>query len=169
MLRTFSYLTHMKATLITAATALVALCSAPLASAHCQVPCGIYADDNVFATMHKDQETIEKAMKQIAELSKDPTANANQLVRWVNNKEKHAQSIQDTVAAYFLAQRVKLNEADKNAYTQKLALLHQITVYAMKCKQTTDVENAQKLHVALDSFQAAYVGKKITKAKAHSH
>ena len=146
----------MKKIILSSTVALLALVSAPMLSAHCQVPCGIYADDNVFATMHKDQETILKSMQQITELSKDPSKNANQLTRWINNKEKHAQSIQDTVAQYFLAQRVKITETDKDAYTKKLTLLHQITVYAMKCKQTTDLENAKKLHTALDQFHAAY-------------
>jgi nickel superoxide dismutase len=149
----------MKTTILSASIILLALSSAPMLSAHCQVPCGIYADDNVFATMHKDQETIAKAMQQITELSKDPAKNANQLTRWINNKEKHAQSIQDTVAQYFLAQRIKITEADKEAYAKKLTLLHQITVYAMKCKQTTDLENAKKLHTALDQFHAAYAKK----------
>ena len=152
----------MKTTIISSAVALIALVSSPVLSAHCQVPCGIYADDNVFVTMHKDQETIAKAMEQINELSKEPTKNANQLTRWVNNKEKHAQSIQDTVAQYFLAQRIKITATDKEAYTKKLTLLHQITVYAMMCKQTTDPENAKKLHTALSEFQVSYG------AKAHS-
>lgn len=153
------------------ATALLTIAAAPIVSAHCQVPCGIYADDNVFGTMHTDQQTIEKAMKEIDELSKEPTKNANQIVRWVTNKEKHAQSIQDTVSAYFLAQRIKLEEAgtDKNAYLNKIALLHKITVLAMKCKQTTDIENAQNLHKALDEFQSAYAGKTDAKAETHTH
>jgi Lhr-like helicase len=149
----------MKTTILSSAVALLALASAPMLSAHCQVPCGIYADDNVFVSMHKDQETIAKAMQQITELSKDPSKNANQLIRWVNNKEKHAQSIQDTVAQYFLAQRVKITETDKAAYAKKLTLLHHITVYAMKCKQTTDLENAKKLHATLDQFHAIYAKK----------
>ena len=109
--------------------------------AHCQVPCGIYADDNVFVGLEKDVETISKAMKMLA----DDKAPLNQKVRWVNNKESHAQSIQDVVAQYFLAQRVKVSEAEKDAakYGKKLALLHQITVHAMKCKQTTDTANAE--------------------------
>ncbi|MEO1857821.1 MAG: superoxide dismutase [Ni] [Rubritalea sp.] len=149
----------MKTTIISSAVALLVLVSAPMLSAHCQVPCGIYADDNVFVSMHKDQETIAKAMQQITELAKEPSKNANQLTRWVNNKEKHAQSIQDTVAQYFLAQRIKITETDKEAYSKKLTLLHQITVYAMKCKQTTDLENANKLHRALDDFHALYAKK----------
>ena len=126
------------------------------AAAHCQVPCGIYADDNVFVTMYKDQETVSKAMAQISELSKDMASNANQVSRWVTNKEQHAQSIQDTVAKYFLAQRVKIDEKDQAVYTKKLTLLHQITVYAMKCKQGTDPENAKKLHDAIHAFEALY-------------
>lgn len=88
----------------------------------------------------------------------DEKTSMNQGVRWVNNKESHAQSIQDVVAKYFLAQRVKTDEAEKNkeAYTQKLTLLHQITVYAMKCKQTTDAANADKLSKAIADFKALY-------------
>ena len=131
--------------------------AAPQAMGHCQVPCGIYADDNVFVGMEKDVETIQKAMEQI----KGGKLDVNQQVRWVNNKESHAQSLQDTVAKYFLAQRIKVTEAEKSpkTYANKLALLHQITVYAMKCKQTTDVENAKKLAKALADFKAAYKAK----------
>ncbi len=146
-----------------------AMASASL-SAHCQVPCGIYADDNVFAGMMKDVDTIEKAMTKINEGKES----INQQVRWVNNKESHAQSIQDTVAKYFLAQRVKTTEAEKSpaTYQAKLALLHQITVYAMKCKQTTDLQNVAALKKAITSFKAAYEGKalkKAVKAAAHGH
>ena len=132
-------------------------CAAPQVVAHCQVPCGIYADDNVFAGMVKDVETIEKAMTEIA----GGKLNVNQQVRWVTNKESHAQSIQDTVAKYFLAQRIKLSEAESapKAYAKKLALLHQITVYAMKCKQTIEVENAKKLAKAIADFKTAYSAK----------
>lgn len=153
------------------ATTLLAFAAAPVVSAHCQIPCGIYADENVIETMGTDQETIEKAMKQIEELSKEPTKNANQLVRWVTNKEQHAQSIQDTVSAYFLAQRIKLEESGENkeAYLNKLTLLHKITVLAMKCKQTTDLENAQKLHEAIEAFKGAYMDQKTKTTGAHHH
>lgn len=158
-----------KKKLLATSAALLSLAAAPLASAHCQIPCGIYADDTVFAEMHTDQQTVEKAMKEIVELSKDPAKNAQQIVRWVTNKEQHAQNIQDTVAKYFLAQRVKTDEADKETYLKKLELLHKITVLAMKCKQTTDLDNAQKLHDALDAFQALYAGKAGAKAEAKPH
>jgi len=134
----------------------LALAAAPSASAHCQVPCGIYSDDTVFVDLTKDAETIEKAMTQITELSKDASKNVNQLSRWVANKEAHAQNIQDVVAEYFLAQRIKINTEDKEAYTGKLILLHEITVYAMKCKQTTDLENVKKLNEKIAAFHKAY-------------
>lgn len=81
----------------------------PQASAHCQVPCGIYSDDTVLTDLQTHQKTIAKAMSQINELSKNPAKNANQIARWVTNKEEHATTIQNTMCQYFLAQRLKLD------------------------------------------------------------
>lgn len=143
---------------LTAALTTATLGLTPVAQAHCEVPCGIYSDATVFTDLHTHQATIEKAMNEINALSKEPGKNANQLIRWVNNKELHATKIQEIVSQYFLTQRVKLSEAtkNKNNYMLKLSQLHEITVLAMKCKQTTDVENAQKLHQAIDAFKATY-------------
>jgi hypothetical protein len=127
-------------------------------SAHCQVPCGIYADDNVIGKMHTDYETIEKASKQIIELSKDPAKNAHQLTRWILNKESHAQSIQTTVTDYFLAQRIKLGEAstDKESYLKKVTSCHRVIVAAMKCKQATDAKAVETLHNELHTFMELF-------------
>ncbi len=141
---------------LSAALATATFTFIPVAMAHCEVPCGIYSDDTVFTDLHTHLQTIEKAMTEINTLSKEPTKNMNQIVRWVNNKEIHATKIQEIVSQYFLTQRVKMDEADKNAYMLKLTQLHQITVYAMKCKQTTDIENAHNLHKVLDAFKATY-------------
>ena len=148
--------------IITAAVlALAALATAPNLTAHCQVPCGIYSDDTVIIDLQTHQETISKAMQQITELSKKPGENANQLTRWVVNKEEHATKIQQTMTQYFLAQRVKLAEADTDnqAYLKKITLIHQIIVHAMKCKQSTDLGDAAKLHQAIDLFAKAYQAK----------
>lgn len=126
---------------------------ASTADAHCQIPCGIYDDNNVIGAMHTDWVTIEKACKTIDELSKDPSANAHQLTRWIMNKESHAQSIQETVLNYFLAQRLK---ADDPKYDEKLKLCHSVIVTAMKCKQSTDEANVKKLHKLLHDFEAAF-------------
>lgn len=127
-------------------------------SAHCQVPCGIYDDNNVIGSMDTDVTTIEKAALQIVELSKDPEANAQQIVRWTTNKESHAQALQEKVLNYFLAQRLKLPEtdADKEAYSKKLALCHEIIVTAMKCKQSTDAANPAKLKELMVSFREMF-------------
>lgn len=146
---------------------LLALCAltflAPATlSAHCQIPCGIYADDNVIDKMHTDFLTIEKASAQIIELSKDPAANAHQLTRWIMNKETHAQSIQTTVTDYFLAQRLKPEEADtdKEAYLKKLTTCHKVIVAAMKCKQSTDASAVKTLHDELAVFRKLFGEKK---------
>lgn len=150
----------LKHTLYAAGTICFAFAS-PQVAAHCQIPCGIYSDATVFTDLNTHQATIEKAMSEIKTLSADPSKNANQLSRWVTNKEEHAQKIQDIVAQYFLAQRIKTSEAesDKNSYLQKLVMLHKITVLSMKCKQTTDLENAQKLKSTIEAFHKAYTAK----------
>ena len=141
-----------------AAAALTCAFSSQQVSAHCQIPCGIYSDDTVFRDLETHQATILKSMQEIEKLSADPSKNANQLARWVHNKEEHAQAIQDVVAKYFLAQRVKTSEAesDQAAYVKKLTLLHKITVLSMKCKQTTDLENAKQLLTNIKDFETAY-------------
>lgn len=128
---------------------------------HCQVPCGIYADDVVFGELMTDVQTIEKAMVQIISIGESDDKNWNQLVRWINNKESHAQNIQTTMSAYFLAQRIKLGqkESDPQGYHKLVDLAHEITVLAMKCKQGTDIADATRLGEALHEFQHAYNGK----------
>lgn len=145
----------MKHTLLLAFAA-VSLGLSSTAGAHCQIPCGIYDDDNVIGAMHTDWVTIEKACKTIDELSKDPSANAHQLTRWIMNKESHAQSIQETVLNYFLAQRLK---TDDPKYVEKLKLCHSVIVTAMKCKQSTDAANVKTLHELLHKFEDAFGSK----------
>lgn len=132
-----------------------------LLHAHCQVPCGIYADDVVFGELKTDVETIEKAMVQIVSIGDSDEKDWNQLVRWITNKEAHAQNIQDTMSAYFLAQRIKLGQrdTDREAYRQLVDLSHEIIVLAMKCKQGTSLEDATRLGEALHEFQHAYGAK----------
>ncbi len=144
--------------------ALVCLFCHPQAFPHCQIPCGIYNDEMRFTMMKEHIQTIEKSMKQIIELSKEPTQNANQLVRWVLNKEQHADEFAQIVTYYFLTQRIKpVNEDDAAAledYLLKISLLHKMLVVAMKTKQTTDLNNVETLRSVLQDFHDAYFGKK---------
>lgn len=130
---------------------------------HCQIPCGIYDDDARLAAIGEHIRTIEKSMKMIDELGAAEKPNYNQLVRWVNNKEHHADEISEIVTQYFMAQRVKPADAsDKKArdqYVKKLTLLHRMLVAAMKAKQTTDLQHTKALSKLLDQFTRTYKGK----------
>ena len=112
---------------------------------HCQIPCGIYGDNIRIDLMKEHISTIEKSMNQINDLSTQANKNMNQLVRWVNNKDEHADKLSHIVTYYFLAQRIKIkaenNTEEFTDYQKKLTLLHKMLVFAMKSKQTTDLNN----------------------------
>ena len=149
------------ASLIT--TVAIVMVAAGTVQAHCQVPCGIYGDDTRFDIMLEHVTTIEKSMKQITELSGADKPNNNQIVRWVNNKEVHADGLSKIVTYYFLAQRIKpVTEKDKKAfakYQSHLTMLHKIIVHSMKAKQTTDTSHCVALRTLIDDFHKSY-GKK---------
>lgn len=127
---------------------------------HCEIPCGIYGDRMRIEMIKEHLTTIEKSMKMIEELSKLKKQNQNQIVRWINNKEKHANNIQEIVSQYFMAQRVKpADEKDvtqHKQYVKKLTILHQILINTMKTKQTTDLSYVEKLRSLTNDFSALY-------------
>lgn len=128
---------------------------------HCQVPCGIYDDQMRIKMIAEHITTIEKAMNQINTLSKENPVNYNQVVRWVMNKESHAEELSDIVTYYFMTQRLKpMTKTDKNYadYRKKLELLHHMLFYTMKAKQTTDLSHVETLRKLLKEFEAAYFG-----------
>jgi nickel superoxide dismutase len=61
-----------------------------------------------------------------------------------------------------MTQRVKpVREKDSteyDAYVRKLALLHEMMFYAMKCKQTTDLAHVEQLKKLVDAFSKVYFG-----------
>jgi len=146
--------------LILAVSLAVLIPSAVLA--HCQVPCGIYDDAMRIGMIEEHARTIEKAMVQIGELSMDGAKNYNQIVRWVMTKEEHAQAVQDIVAEYFLAQRIKPGAAGDDealvAYHETLGELHHMLILAMKCKQDIDTDLPAKLLAATEAFCLSYFG-----------
>ena len=129
---------------------------------HCQIPCGIYDDALRFKLLDEHFTTIDKSIKQIELLSKDPGGNANQLVRWVQNKEDHAQEVVEIITAYFLQQRIKpvekSDETGRDAYVKQLVLCHKMLVAAMKAKQTTDLQYVQQSRSLLEEFKRIYSG-----------
>ncbi len=129
-------------------------------SAHCQIPCGIYDDEVRFKLMREHVETIDKSMKEIKALSEGTGKNENQLIRWVMNKDDHANQLSEIVTYYFMAQRVKpVDKSNDHAYEnyqKQLELLHKIMVHAMKAKQTIDLEHIEQLNELINKFEKAY-------------
>ena len=139
------------------------LASGGHAWAHCQIPCGIYDDDARFTLMLEHVTTVEKSMRQIKSLSKAEKPDSNQVVRWVTNKDVHADKLAGIVTSYFMAQRVKpVPEGDKVGharYVRQVVLLHQVLVQSMKAKQTTDLAHCAELRKLIAEFRKAYAAK----------
>ncbi len=139
--------------------------------AHCQIPCGIYDDEARFVQLREHIQTIEKSMNQINELAEAEKPSVNQQVRWVNNKDDHANAFTEIVTYYFMAQRIKPVEKEAKGYAKyqsEVELLHQMVVYAMKTKQTTDLAHVEKLRSLVDAFEASYLGQDAGHSK-HQH
>ncbi|MFC1737469.1 superoxide dismutase [Ni] [Planctomycetota bacterium] len=134
-----------------------------IAYSHCQIPCGIYDDQARFDIIAEHITTIEKSMNEIRKLSEQDKPNMNQIIRWVQNKEEHADELGYIVTYYFMTQRVKpipntqVREYDE--YVEKLTLLHKMLVFSMKSKQTTDISNVEELRSLLDKFHSVYFDK----------
>lgn len=151
----------MKRALMLSVVGLLVLFAAPMAYAHCEVPCGIYDDPMRADLIAEHARTIEKSMNQIKELREDEDKNYNQLVRWINNKEQHARKLQEIVWQYFMTQRIKPAEGsgkERQKYVREVTLLHQMLVEAMKCKQTTDLKHVENLRTLLAAFRKSYFG-----------
>ena len=124
------------------------------AQSHCQIPCGIYDDNARVVSMLEDVATIRKAVAQIADLAgKTDPQSQNQLVRWVMNKEQHAQRIIATIGDYFLTQRVKAKQED---YTERLRKHHAVIVAAMRAKQNADADVVAELGSAVEALAPYY-------------
>jgi nickel superoxide dismutase len=144
----------MKHVIISLSLAIISsLVGATMVSAHCEIPCGIYDDQLRAQLIFEHTTTIEKSMQQIQKLAQKSPADQNQLVRWITNKEAHADKIQHIVSQYFMTQRIK---PAQEAYGEKLALLHQMLISAMKCKQTIDVKHVEALRQQLEKFKQLY-------------
>lgn len=135
---------------------------APKPIPHCQVPCGIYTDQLRFESMLEDTKTIAKSIGAVNDFAGavakgEISGNSlNQFSRWVSTKEDHASHIQEVMASYFFAQRIK---ADHKDYTGQLASAHRVIVAAMKAKQAADPATADALKEAIYDFYRAYEGK----------
>merc|ERR1712199_37834 len=135
-----------------------------LRGGHCQVPCDIFDDPKLVAEVREAVATITKAMVQINELATAGTALAfNQMTRWVNTKEEHANKIINLVGEYCLCQRVKpMTDAktpfkSEEEYVETLKAHHAVMQAAMKAKQQVDPAVADALAAAVDEFSKMYL------------
>lgn len=136
------------------AVAVLMLGASSVAQAHCQIPCGIYDDHARVKAVLEDVATTEKAVNVMTDLvGKTDIQSQNQMVRWVYNKEKHAQNVIDTISDYFLTQRVKSSQED---YEARLVKHHAVIVAAMKVKQNANVETVEALHDAVVALAPYY-------------
>jgi len=126
----------------------------PVAYSHCQIPCGIYDDHARVKTMLEDAATTRKSVKLINDLSgKSDAQSNNQIVRWVMNKEKHAQNVISSISDYFLTQRVKSKQKD---YIERLKKHHAVIVAAMKVKQNADMKYVDALEASIKELLTYY-------------
>ena len=153
----------MRSRFIVISVMLIAALSSRGAQAHCEVPCGIYGDETRVALLREHITTVEKSMTMIRILGADAEINYNQLIRWTNNKEKHADEIQHIVSQYFMTQRIKPAAgpgAEYDAYVAKITLLHELLIKAMKSKQTLEQAQIDDMRKIVDKFEALYFEKK---------
>ncbi len=135
-------------------TLLAALATPQIVSAHCQVPCGIYGDHERVHALLEDAETVTKACKMMAELAgKSDAQSQQQFVRWVNNKESHAQKVIETMSDYYFTQRIMPSQEN---YTERLVAHHAVVLAAMKAKQSADIKNAEALSKAIRALMEYY-------------
>jgi len=130
------------------------LTSPQAAQAHCQIPCGIYDDYARLQSMMEDATTIEKSITMMIDLAEESDVQSqNQMVRWVMNKEEHAQKIIETISDYFLTQRVKPSQKD---YTERLTRHHAVILAAMKVKQNADLKSVSALKKSIEMLAEYY-------------
>ena len=105
--------------------------------------------------MKEDAATCEKAVTEMSALKDDEMAvkDINQMVRWVNNKESHAEKIIGTIANYFLTQRVKTDAAD---FSTRLAAHLAVMIAAMKVKQDANLSTVTALKAATAKLDQYY-------------
>jgi len=127
---------------------------------HCQIPCGIYDDRARVEMLAEHITTIEKSVAAINELTAQAKPDQNQLIRWINNKDTHADAAAEIITYYFMAQRIK--PVDTNAgkaydeYIKRLTSLHRALVMFMKTKQSADPALTDGLRGLLVEFEKQY-------------
>jgi nickel superoxide dismutase len=152
----------MRSKVVLIAVMLIVALSARGVLAHCEIPCGIYGDETRIVLLREHITTVEKSMNMIRTLGAEADMNYNQLIRWTNNKDEHAEEIQHITTQYFMTQRIKPVAgpgAEYDAYVAKITLLHELLIKAMKSKQTLEQAHIDSMREIVDKFEALYFEK----------
>jgi len=129
--------------------AAVLLCTTPTVMSHCEIPCGIYNDAIRLDMIAENITTIEKAMNNISELSSTKEVNYNQLIRWVNTKEEHAEKTKHEIRVIW---GDYLKEQHFANHPTAQDLVHKIMMLGSKSRQGVDRDNAVQLVEAVNDF-----------------
>lgn len=128
------------------------------ASAHCDVPCGIY--DPIVAQINA--LTVVRMMDLMAALEGEGVAYQNSMSRYIAVKEEHAEKAKheirviwgDFIKADHLAQYPELTD-----------LVHKIMQLGSKCRQTADRETGVAFVEAINRFAEIFWAIKGVKTK----
>ncbi|MCY3638609.1 MAG: superoxide dismutase, Ni [Chloroflexi bacterium] len=128
------------------------LLSVRTASAHCDIPCGIY--DPISAKIAA--QTVQKMVLRIESLEDTgDVAYANTLGRYVTVKEEHAETCKHELRILWADYTWPGTDANEIAAKFNAALK-----LAGQCKQTVSMENAEALVAAVDDIAAVFWGTK---------
>ena len=122
------------------------------ASAHCDIPCGIY--DPVSAKIAA--QTVQKMVLRIQSLEpSDDASHANTLSRYVTVKEEHAELCKHELRVLWADYTWPNTDANEIAAKFNAALK-----LASQCKQTVSMESAEALVAAVDDIAGVFWGTK---------
>ena len=119
------------------------------ASAHCDIPCGIY--DPISAKIAA--QTVQKMVLRIEALTEDAghVAYANTMSRYITVKEEHAELCKHELRILWADYTWPGTDANEIAAKFNAALK-----LAGQCKQTVSMENAEALVAAVDDIASVF-------------
>ena len=133
---------------MTITSALTGLIPAREASAHCDIPCGIY--DPISAKIAA--QTVQKMVLRIGSMEGEHDySSANTLARYVTVKEEHAELCKHELRVLWADYTWPGTDANEIAAKFNAALK-----LASQCKQTVSMDNAEALVAAVDDIAAVF-------------
>ncbi|MBE9524839.1 MAG: superoxide dismutase, Ni [Chloroflexi bacterium] len=128
------------------------------ASAHCDVPCGIY--DPIVAQI--SALTVVRMMDLMAGLEVDGVSYQNSMSRYVTVKEEHAEKAKHEIRIIW-GDFIKDNHID--VYPELPGLVHKIMQLGSKSRQTADRESGVAFTAAINEFAEIFWAIKEVKTK----